>query len=791
MTIGRSFLLWLLGVLVVTLVLVSALVLWHEREVLEQELTTHARLLARTLAVATAKTGSPEFLAVISMGDVRAGEVRSPEGRVLWRYGPSLDEVEVLDRSLIRVEEQIQVDRGPWGSGETVEVVLLVSRSRIDRHLGVSAVRLVAALGLALALAMVVGLDLVGRVVKPLRALTDSVRIFQPEDPSELPTAETPIVEVRELTQAYADMAVRLTEQRQSLATSEQRFRDLFTSSPTPLLELDEGFRIRGANPAATSFIGCEAEQAAGRPVAAYLEGDGEGPRLAAPETEGEAVVEARWRLAGGELAEVELHLRPARDQEQPGYLMAIHDLTDRVRRLGERWRRTFDAMVDGVALVDETGDIVLANQALGRHLHALRPLVADQLAGGTPCDWQTQSEQRLLQCSLTTPAGLGHSILVARDVTDAARAESRLREAEKMQAVGTLASGVAHDFNNLLAAILLHLRWLEREPAAANEAGSAIRDLANEGIEVVRELLLFARRESTPPRTFDLATLVAGQQSVLSHLMPEGVELSFRLAEEPVPVTGNPVALRRLLLNLVLNARDALAAEGGDVEVVVENRAEHAVVEIIDDGPGIPPEHQDRIFEPFFSLRRHGRGAGLGLAVVYAIITEHRGDIEVSSDGRSGSRFTIRLPLGPAAELEPAEVIEDGPPVRETERVLLVDDNGREAAHLVEALAAAGLELRHVTTLASARDLVESWSPTAVVSVLSLSDGSTEEFLARLALPAVILHGSEDRDATLSVARSVALGRPVVAERVLAALYRLGVAVAADSEESSVISDQ
>jgi hypothetical protein len=189
MTIGRSFLLWLLGVLVVTLVLVSALVLWHEREVLEEELTNQSRLLARTLAVATAKEGSPEFLAHVSMGDVRACELRSGGGRLLWRYGPSLDEVVTLDRSLLRVEEQIQVDPGPWGAGETVDVVLLVSRSRIDRHLAAAAVRLVAALGLALALALVVGLDLVGRVVKPLRALTDSVRVFQPEESSKLPTA--------------------------------------------------------------------------------------------------------------------------------------------------------------------------------------------------------------------------------------------------------------------------------------------------------------------------------------------------------------------------------------------------------------------------------------------------------------------------------------------------------------------------------------------------------------------------------------------------------------------------
>jgi two-component system cell cycle sensor histidine kinase/response regulator CckA len=574
-------------------------------------------------------------------------------------------------------------------------------------------------------------------------------------------------------------MGVRLAEQRQSLAASEQRFRDLFASSPTPLLELDGRHRIRGANPAAASFLGCDPDQAIERSVIEFLEGPDDATLRGALEmlqAGGEAVVEARWRLAGGERAEVELHMRPAGEPATPGYLMAIHDLTDRVRRLGERWRRTFDAMVDGVALVDTDGDVVLANQALSRHLEAVRPMVAQHLRNGEPSEWRLPSQGRLLQCSLTVPSELGHGILVARDVTDAVRAESRLREADKMQAVGTLASGVAHDFNNLLAAIQLHVRWLEREPEAGTEAAAAIRDLANEGIEVVRELLLFARRESTPPRTVDLSSLVAGQEGVLSHLMPEGVELRIRTAPDSVPVAGNPVALRRLLLNLVLNARDAVAADGGRIEVGVMPAGDRATLEVADNGPGIPAEHRDRLFEPFFSLRRHGRGAGLGLAVVYAIVTEHGGEIEVESDGRSGSRFVVRLPLGRSSDLEPLTPLDDGVEEADRERVLLVDDDGREAATLVEALATAGLQVRHATSVSSAQEVLERWSPTAVVAVPELPDGEVAEWLDSVELPAVLLQGSSGADPPTAATRLATVRRPVAAEALLAALYRLGV---------------
>ena len=778
LTLGRSFLLWLLGVLIVTMVVVSALVLWHEEQVLDDGLRSRAELLAHVLALAATEGGSPEYLAIFSMSDVRAGEVRDQGGRVLWSFGPSPEEVGALDATVLEVAERVQVGRGPWGEGDAVDVHLLVSRSRVRRHLAAAAIRLLAGLGIALSLALVVGLTLVGRVVRPLRDLAGWAHAFDPENPAEPRLEGGGAVEVRELAGAFRDMTRRLVEQRRSLLASERRFRELFAASPTPLLRLDRELALRDSNPAAEPFIGADRSRSAGRSLVDFLDratAEKLSAVIAEVEDGVETAIDGHWRLPHGELAEVELHLGSAGGAEESGFLVAIHDLTDRLRRIGEQWRRTFDAMVDGVALVDGAGRITLANQALEPHRQAVEVGLAEHLAGEAAHGWRCASAGRLLECSLSAPAGLEHAVLVVRDVTETVHAEERLRDAEKMQAVGTLASGVAHDFNNLLAGILLHARLMKRQPEAAGEAAAAISDLAQQGTEVVRELLFFARRGTAAPSTLDLVELVGRQESVLGHLLPDAVGLEFELDEEPVPVVGDAVALRRLLLNLVLNARDALEGRGGRITVRVEHTAGRALLEVADDGPGIPAEVQEHLFEPFFTQRRQGRGSGLGLAVVYGIVSEHGGEVTVRSEPGEGARFIVRLPLGETAGLEPSEELRSGPASRV--KILLVDADGRRAARTIETLAGAGLEVRHASSTVIAADLVARWSPTVVVveeESGDLPEGS-EPWLAGVELPVVVVGRAEDGHPRTLGPRTVHVQTSGDPEDLIAALRDLG----------------
>ena len=708
----------MLGVLILTIITVSALVLWHEQRILESELDVQGDLLARLLALSAGDGGSPEYLAIFSLTDLAAGEVRNANNEILWRYGPPFHEIEVLEPHLLRVDRRVEVAAGPWGRSQEVNVSLLMSRARIQAYLAGAAVRLVIALGFALAVAMTVGLWMVGRVVQPLNELAELSRSFDPGVPVELGDHGRGTAELAELAAAFREMTRRLTQQQRSLTASERRYRELFSSSPTPLIELDEELRIRGANPGAVAFLGFEPGIATGRPLQDFVVGSGEEPLTAAAASvaaAGEGVVEARWRLPDGELAEVELHLRAAGEGEAEGFIAAIHDLTDRVRRLGQRWQRTFDAMIDGVALVDPDGMVEVANRALAPHLPVLA--VELQRRGTGEAAWRTRSLERLLECSISRPRDLDHAILVVRDVTEAVSAETRLREIEKMQAVTTLASGVAHDFNNLLAAVLLHVRLIEGEPAKVREAVAAIRDLAEQGTEVVGELLLFARSgDNILPHTFDLAMLVSNQRPVLNHLLPDGVSLDLELDGSVVPIVGNPVAVRRLILNLVVNARDAVAEGGGVITIKVARGGGRAILEVADTGPGVAEEFRDRLFEPFFTLRRKGRGSGLGLAVVYAIASAHGGDVELASGSGEGARFVVRLPPGNISELETLDEAGEAGLGTNGRRVILVEADPKAAAGLLEELADQGFEVRHARNADVADEIIASWLPAAVV---------------------------------------------------------------------------
>jgi len=730
----------LLGVLVLTIITVSALVLWHEQRILESELEVQADLLARLLALSAGDGGSPEYLAILSLTDLVAGEVRNTDGEILWRYGPPFAEVQTLGGSFLRVDRRVEVAAGPWGRNQTVEATLLLSRSRVQSNLAGAAIRLVIALGFALAVAMMVGLWMVGRVVQPLNELAELSRSFNPGVPIEIADAGRGTAELAELAAAFREMTRRLSQQQRSLSASERRFRELFGSSPTPLLELDSDLRIRGANPAAVAFLGVEPDVAEGRPVQDFVIGPVDSGFTALGSSVsaiGEGVMEARWRLPDGELADVELHLRPAGEGEGEGFIAAIHDLTDRVRRLGRRWQRTFDAMIDGVALIDSEGEVVLANRALAPHL----PVLTGELhqRGSKEVGWRSTSLDRLLECNLSHPRGLRHAILVVRDVTEAVSAEARLREVEKMQAVATLASGVAHDFNNLLAAVLLHVRLIESEPAKVTEAAAAIRDLAEQGGEVVGELLLFARSDdSQPPHTFDLAALVRDQRAVLNHLLPVGIELEIESDGSVIPVVGNPVALRRLILNLVVNARDAVDVSGGTITITVTRRGGRAILEVADSGPGIADEYRDRLFEPFFTLSRKGRGAGLGLAVVYAIASAHGGDVELVSGAGEGARFVVRLPPGSIGELETLDDAEETKNDATGRRVMLVESDGRVAAEMLECLAEAGYDVRHASDAATADRVATTWPPSALV--VRAGDEEAVSWSIRLGAPTVVV---------------------------------------------------
>jgi signal transduction histidine kinase/CheY-like chemotaxis protein len=251
--------------------------------------------------------------------------------------------------------------------------------------------------------------------------------------------------------------------------------------------------------------------------------------------------------------------------------------------------------------------------------------------------------------------------VVVLRDVTDHRRLEDDLRQAQKMESVGQLAGGIAHDFNNLLTAIIGYAALAEAEQTPGTPVHEWIQQIRRSGeraATLTSQLLAFGRRQTLRPVDLDLNSVVDDIQKMLRRLIGERIDLDVRLAPTLAPVRADRSQVEQVIVNLVVNARDAMP-RGGRITIRTHNEAgSYAGLTVEDTGEGIAPEILERIFEPFFTTKPLGRGTGLGLATVYGIVKQSGGDIQVHSSPARGARFTVLLPTAASvarAQLPPA----------------------------------------------------------------------------------------------------------------------------------------
>jgi two-component system, cell cycle sensor histidine kinase and response regulator CckA len=274
----------------------------------------------------------------------------------------------------------------------------------------------------------------------------------------------------------------------------------------------------------------------------------------------------------------------------------------------------------------------------------------------------------------------LGHvSTQVAQAITRKG-AEEALRESQKMQVIGQLAGGVAHDFNNLLQALLGSievLRIRSSDPETLSHALAEIEEDVRRGAALTRQLLLFSRRDVVKVEGLDLNEIVRQASTLLRRLLRENVQLSLELAGEPLRIQADRSQLEQVLVNLVVNATDAMA-EGGRLTIRSGRAGDEAFIEVEDTGSGMTDEVRAHIFEPFFTTKGKDKGVGLGLSVVHGIITQHGGRVEVASRPGHGSSFRIFLPGVASSPATDADVrsstVHEARPGR-GERVLVVED--------------------------------------------------------------------------------------------------------------------
>ncbi|HFB98434.1 MAG TPA: PAS domain-containing sensor histidine kinase, partial [Bryobacterales bacterium] len=290
-----------------------------------------------------------------------------------------------------------------------------------------------------------------------------------------------------------------------------------------------------------------------------------------------------------------------------------------------------------------------------------------------------------------------------------------QLEQGQKMQAVGKLVSGIAHDFNNMLTAILGYSDMLLQKHRPEDPSFAQIMDIkhnANRAADMVRKLLAFSRKQTLQPGVLSLTDLLSDMVSMLRRIMGEKVRLHLEHGRDLWPVMADASQIDRVIMNLCVNARDAMprggevtirtrnipASEAGTVAADVMPEADYVLIEVADTGEGIPPEVLDKIYDPFFTTKGVGKGTGLGLSTVYGVIKQTGGFIFCDSTPGEGTAFSIYLPRHIETEAEKAERIEKARPEPETRedltgegRILLAEDEDAVRAFAVHALETRG----------------------------------------------------------------------------------------------------
>jgi PAS domain S-box-containing protein len=260
------------------------------------------------------------------------------------------------------------------------------------------------------------------------------------------------------------------------------------------------------------------------------------------------------------------------------------------------------------------------------------------------------------------------------RDITERRALEEQLRQSQKLEAIGRLAGGVAHDFNNILMSIMgaadLLLMQTTGDDPARNEV-SEIKQSVERGAGLTRQLLAFSRRQATRSLRFNLGDVVRGMNSMLRRLIGPEIEFEILCSSQPILVIADSGQIEQVVMNLVINARDAMPEGGrltvrvdgidldgtGAVALVEGNAGHYARLSVSDTGSGMDEQTRAKLFEPFFTTKEQGKGTGLGLSIVYGIVRQSGGYINVVSEPRRGSTFSIYLPLAAAPEASPAVV--------------------------------------------------------------------------------------------------------------------------------------
>jgi signal transduction histidine kinase/CheY-like chemotaxis protein len=441
-----------------------------------------------------------------------------------------------------------------------------------------------------------------------------------------------------------------------------------------------------------------------------------------------------------------------------------------------ERYRTLMDSAPDALLVADADGRILLANaraeevfgygreELIGRALDQLIPQgVSARRRDGS----EFPVDVRLSTVKLASGRGVCAAV---RDVSEQRKADQALRESQaaleesqrhlaqsqKIEAVGRLAGGVAHDFNNLLGVILGFSELARKDLPAGHRAHQRVEQIqkaAERAATLTRQLLAFSRKQLLQPRVVDLNTIARDMERMLLRLIGEDIRLVTSFTPDLWPVRADPAQIEQVILNLAVNARDAMPA-GGTLAIRTSHAdldpafvsghpgsspGPHAVLTVGDTGHGMDEATLSHVFEPFFTTKPAGRGTGLGLAMIYGIVKQSGGYVSAESGPGQGTTFTVYLPRAEAGRADPAPPTEPASLPRGTETVLLVEDEASLRGVIRETLQGAGYRV------------LESGSAEEALKVAAAHAGEIHLLLTDVVMPGA---SGEKLDAQLRAAR-------------------------------------
>jgi len=537
-----------------------------------------------------------------------------------------------------------------------------------------------------------------------------------------------------ELLSRVVRYAIERKRAEQQLRASETRLVAILEAALDAHITIDQTGHVLTWNRQAEAMFGWSLQDAHGKRLAdlivppqyrnAHIAGlsrfvtTGEGPAL------NQRLELSALRRDGLEFA-VELAIAPIRVGTAWLFSAFLRDITarnaaDAALRASETHHRTvLEHIADAVFVTDAEGRYLDVNpRACELTGYSREELLHMSSPDTYPLDARAEARARLTQIAVTTGSSPrsferqlvrkdgsivtvevnarllpdGRLLATSRDVTERKQLEQQLRQAQKMEAIGRLAGGVAHDFNNVLTAIFGYVDLLREELPAGGSAHQdlgEVRKAAERAAGLTRQLLAFSRQQVLEPVVLELNELVEDFEKMLRRVIGEDIEMRLALGKDAGNVRTDPGQLQQVLMNLVVNARDAMPT-GGTLILetanadLTEQYAElhqpvvpgpYVMLAVSDSGMGMTPETKARIFEPFFTTKEKGKGTGLGLSTVYGIVKQSRGYVWVYSESGRGTTFKIYLPRvdAPADKLLPTR--EPGSVVG-TETILLAEDD-------------------------------------------------------------------------------------------------------------------